>query len=226
MLKFYFHQTPNPMKVALFLEETGLPYELVAVDTLKGEQHTPEYRAINPNAKTPALEDDGTRVFDSTAILMYLSEKTGLLAGKPEDRSEMLSWLLFVASGLGPFSGQSVHFQHKAPEKIPYAINRYLREAQRHYEVLDAHLQGREYMVGDSYSIADISTWGWVDKAAFVLGEGGLDNYPNLKRWFASIDARPAVQKARDIPKGIDFKTDFDDVAARALYPQNFDKNS
>ena len=226
MLKFYFHQTPNPMKVALFLEETGLPYELVAVDTLKGEQHTPEYRAINPNAKTPALEDDGTRVFDSTAILMYLSEKTGKLAGKTEDRSEMLSWLLFVASGLGPFSGQSVHFQHKAPEKIPYAINRYLREAQRHYEVLDAHLEGREYIVGDSYSIADISTWGWVDKATFVLGEGGLDNYPNLKRWFASIDARPAVQKARDIPKGIDFKTDFDDVAARALYPQNFDKNS
>ncbi|MBI0426264.1 glutathione S-transferase family protein [Psychrobacter sp. NG27] len=226
MFKLYFHQTPNPMKVALFFEETGLPYELVAVDTLKGEQHTPEYCAINPNAKTPALEDDGKRVFDSTAILMYLSEKTGLLAGQPEDRSEMLSWLLFVASGLGPFSGQSVHFQHKAPEKIPYAINRYLREAQRHYEVLDTHLEGREYMVGDSYSIADISTWGWIDKATFVLGEGGLDNYPNLKRWFASIDSRPAVQKARDIPKGIDFKTDFDDVAARALYPQNFDKNS
>ena len=220
MLKFYFHQTPNPMKVALFLEETGLPYELVAVDTLKGEQHTPEYRAINPNGKTPALEDNGKRVFDSTAILMYLSEKTGKLAGQPEDRSEMLSWLMFVASGLGPFSGQSVHFRHKAPEKIPYAINRYLREAERHYE------EGREYMVGDSYSIADISTWGWIDKATVVLGEGGLDNYPNLKRWFDSINARPAVQKARDIPKGIDFKTEFDDVAARALYPQNFDKNS
>ncbi|WP_114700170.1 glutathione S-transferase family protein [Psychrobacter proteolyticus] len=226
MLKFYFHQTPNPMKVALFLEETGLPYELVAVDTLKGEQHTPEYRAINPNGKTPALEDDGKRVFDSTAILMYLSEKTGKLAGQPEDRSEMLSWLMFVASGLGPFSGQSVHFRHKAPEKIPYAINRYLREAERHYEVLDTHLEGREYMVGDSYSIADISTWGWIDKATVVLGEGGLDNYPNLKRWFDSINARPAVQKARDIPEGIDFKTEFDDVAARALYPQNFDKNS
>ncbi|PKG65357.1 glutathione S-transferase, partial [Psychrobacter sp. Choline-02u-13] len=200
MLKFYFHQTPNPMKVALFLEETGLPYELVAVDTLKGEQHTPEYRAINPNGKTPALEDDGKRVFDSTAILMYLSEKTGKLAGQPEDRSEMLSWLMFVASGLGPFSGQSVHFRHKAPEKIPYAINRYLREAERHYEVLDTHLEGREYMVGESYSIADISTWGWIDKATVVLGEGGLDNYPNLKRWFDSINARPAVQKARDIP--------------------------
>lgn len=210
----------------MFLEETGLPYELVAVDTLKGEQHTPEYRAINPNGKTPALEDDGKRVFDSTAILMYLSEKTGKLAGQPEDRSEMLSWLMFVASGLGPFSGQSVHFRHKAPEKIPYAINRYLREAERHYEVLDTHLEGREYMVGDSYSIADISTWGWIDKATVVLSEGGLDNYPNLKRWFDSINARPAVQKARDIPKGIDFKTEFDDVAARALYPQNFDKNS
>jgi GST-like protein len=226
MLKFYFHQTPNPMKVALFLEETGLPYELVAVDTLKGEQHTPEYRAINPNGKTPALEDDGKRVFDSTAILMYLSEKTGKLGGQPVDRSEMLSWLMFVASGLGPFSGQSVHFRHKAPEKIPYAINRYLREAERHYEVLDTHLEGREYMVGDSYSIADISTWGWIDKATVGLSEGGLDNYPNLKRWFDSINARPAVQKARDIPKGIDFKTEFDDVAARALYPQNFDKNS
>ncbi|WP_261870644.1 glutathione binding-like protein [Psychrobacter sp. JCM 18901] len=92
--------------------------------------------------------------------------------------------------------------------------------------MLDTHLEGREYMVGDSYSIADISTWGWIDKATVVLSEGGLDNYPNLKRWFDSINARPAVQKARDIPKGIDFKTEFDDVAARALYPQNFDKNS
>ncbi|MCG3880084.1 glutathione S-transferase N-terminal domain-containing protein [Psychrobacter sp. Ps6] len=226
MLKFYFHQTPNPMKVALFLEETGLPYELVAVDTLKGEQHTPEYRAINPNGKTPALEDDGKRVFDSTAILMYLSEKTGLLAGQPEDRSEMLSWLMFLATGLGPYSGQSVHFRHKAPEKIPYAMNRYLREAERHYEVLDTHLEGREYLVGDEYSIADISAWGWIDKATVVLGDAGLDNYPNLKHWFATIDARPAVQKAREIPKKIDFKTELDEVAARALYPQNFDKNS
>ena len=226
MLKFYFHQTPNPMKVALFLEETGLPYELVAVDTLKGEQHTPEYRAINPNGKTPALEDDGKRVFDSTAILMYLSEKTGLLAGQSEDRSEMLSWLMFLATGLGPYSGQSVHFRHKAPEKIPYAMNRYLREAERHYEVLDTHLEGREYLVGDEYSIADISAWGWIDKATVVLGDAGLDDYPNLKRWFATIDARPAVQKAREIPKSIDFKTELDEVAARALYPQNFDKNS
>jgi len=226
MLKFYFHQTPNPMKVAVYLEETGLAYELVAVDTLKGEQHTPEYRAINPNGKTPAIEDDGKRVFDSTAILMYLSEKTGKLAGKPEDRGEMLSWLLFLATGLGPFSGQSVHFRHKAPEKTSYAINRYLREAERHYEVLDTHMEGREHIVGDEYSIADISAWGWIDKATFVLGEEGLENYPNLKRWFASINARPAVEKARTLAKNIEFKTEFDDVAARALYPQNFDKKA
>ena len=163
MIKFYFHHTPNPMKIALFLEETGLPFELIPLDTLKGEQHTPEYRAINPNAKAPAIVDGETRVFDSNAILMYLSEKTGELAGKPEDRAEMLSWLMFIASGLGPYSGQSVHFRHAAPANLDYAVNRYLREAQRHYEVLDTHLEGREFIVGDSYTIADVSAWGWID---------------------------------------------------------------
>ena len=226
MFKFYFHQTPNPMKIALFLEEAGLPYELIPVDTMKGEQHTAEYRAINPNGKTPAIEDDGKRVFDSTAILMYLSEKTGLLAGKAEERGEMLSWLMFIATGLGPFSGQAVHFRHKAPEQVPYAINRYLREAERHYEVLETHMEGRDYLVGDEYSIADISAWGWIDKAMPVLGGEGLDNYPNLKRWFASVNARPAVERARNIDKDIEFKSVFDEEAARALYPQNFDKKA
>lgn len=223
MLKFYFHPTPNPMKVALFLEEAGLAYKLIPVDTMKGEQHTPEYRAINPNGKTPAIDDDGKRVFDSTAILMYLSEKTGKFTGKEQYRSEMLSWILFLATGLGPFSGQSVHFRHRAPEQVPYAINRYLREAQRHYEVLEAHMKGREFVVGDEYSIADISAWGWVDKATAVLGEKELENYPNLLRWFAKIETRPAVERARNIAKDIQFKTDFDEESARALYPQNFD---
>ena len=226
MLTFYYHPTPNPMKVALYLEETGLPYELIPIDTMKGEQHTSEYRAINPNGKTPAIEDDGKRVFDSTAILIYLSEKTGKLAGKAEERGEMLSWLMFLATGLGPFSGQSVHFRHKAPEPLPYAINRYLREAERHYEVLEKHMEGCEYMVGDEYSIADISAWGWIDKATVVLGEEGLENYPNLKRWFAKVNARPAVARARNIAKDIQFKSDFDEEAARALYPQNFDKKA
>ena len=157
---------------------------------------------------------------------MYLSEKTGKLAGEAEERGEMLSWLMFLATGLGPFSGQSVHFRLKAPEQVPYAINRYLSEAKRHYEVLEKHMKGREYIVGDQYSIADISAWGWVDKATAVLGEEGLENYPNLKRWFADINARPAVERARNIAKDIEFKTDFDEQAARALYPQNFDKKA
>lgn len=224
MLKFYFHQGPNPIKVSLFLQETGLPYELVPVDTLKGDQHSAEYRAINPNGKVPAIEDDGLRVFDSTAILLYLSEKTGQLAGEPKDRAEMLSWLMFIASGLGPYSGQSVHFNRAAPEKIPYAINRYLREAQRHYQVLDKHLENRQYIVGEQFSIADISAWGWIDRAKIVLGDEGLTPYPNLLRWFAAVDSRPTVEKARNIGNDIEFKSDLDELAQRALYPQNFSK--
>ena len=221
MLKFYFHHTPNPMKVALYLTETELAFELVAVDTLKGEQHTDKFKAINPNSKVPAIEDDGVRVFDSNAILLYLSEKTGKLAGKPEDRGELLSWLMFIASGLGPYSGQSVHFRKAAPEQIPYAINRYLREAQRHYQVLETHLEGRDYIVGDELTIADISAWGWIDKAAFVLDDG-LAQFPNLAKWFDRINSRPSVEKARNLAKNIDFKTEFDDVAKRSLFPQNF----
>lgn len=226
MIKFYFHPTPNPMKVALCLEELALPYELIAVDTLKGEQHTSEYRVINPNGKAPSIVDNGKRVFDSNAILMYLSEKTGLLAGKAENRSEMLSWLMFLATGLAPFSGQSVHFRHAAPEQVPYAINRYLFEAKRHYKVLEIHMEGREFIVGDEFSIADISAWGWIDKANVVLGEAALSSYPNIKRWFESVDARPAVERARNIAKDLVFKSDFDDQAARALYPQNFNEQA
>ena len=224
MIKFYFHHTPNPMKVALFLEETALPFELVPLDTLKAEQHTPEYKAINPNAKAPAILDGKTRVFDSNAILMYLSEKTGKFAGKTENRAEMLSWLMFIASGLGPYSGQSVHFRHAAPDNLDYAVNRYLREAQRHYEVLDTHLADREYIVGDEYSMADISAWGWIDKASVVLGEEGLAPYPNLKRWFESVDSRPAVERARKIGTDIEFKKEFDEEAKRAFFPSNYPK--
>src|SRR5262249_22553741 len=157
--------------VALLLEELGLPFEMLPVDTSKGEQHSPEFRAINPNGKVPAIVDTegpgGTeaRVFDSTAILLYFAEKTGKFLGSKEDRPELRSWLMFIASGLGPFSGQSVHFQFAAPEGSDYAKNRYRREAERHYQVLNDHLAGREYVVGDSYTIADISAWGWLDRA-------------------------------------------------------------
>ena len=155
MIRFYFHPTPNPAKIALFLEEAGLPYEAIPVDTSKGEQHATAFRAINPNGKVPAIVDtDGpggkeARVFDSTAILIYLAEKTGKFLGAPEDRPELLSWLLFIASGLGPFSGQAVHFQFAAPAGLDYAVNRYRREAERHYQVLNDHLEGRSFIVGD-----------------------------------------------------------------------------
>ena len=158
MLKFYFNGSPNPTKVALFLEEAGLAYQPVAVDTRKGDQFKPEYLAINPNAKVPAIDDDGVKVFDSNAILLYLAEKTGkfLPANTPANRGELLSWLMFAATGVGPYSGQAVHFKHFAPEKIDYAHNRYQFEAQRHFGMLNDHLANRRYMVGDTYTIVDM----------------------------------------------------------------------
>src|ERR1700745_2001788 len=199
MIRFYFHPTPNPAKVALMLEETGLGYPVFPVDTSRGEQHTPVFRAINPNGKVPAIVDTAgpggkeARVFDSTAILLYLAEKTGQLLGKLEDRPELLSWLPSLPSGLGPFSGQAVHFQFAAPNGLGYAVNRYRREAERHYQVLNDHLAGREFIVGHSYTIADMSAWGWLDRAARVLKESDdpLAPYPNLKRLFQTVDARP-----------------------------------
>ncbi len=230
MIRLYFHPTPNPAKIALFLEETGLPYEVIPIDTKKGEQHAPFFTAINPNGKVPAIVDtDGpggrqARVFDSTAILLYLAEKTGQFLGGPADRPELLSWLLFIASGLGPFSGQAVHFQHVAPEGLDYAVNRYRREAERHYRVLDRHLEGRRYIVDDSYTIADMSAWGWLDRAGFVFkgADDPLAPFPNLKRLFETINARPAASRARAVGKDHDFKTANDEEAKRALYPSNY----
>jgi GST-like protein len=232
MIRFYFHPTPNPAKVALMLEETGLPYEVVPVDTSRGEQHATSFRAINPNGKVPAIVDtDGpggkeARVFDSGAILLYLGEKTGRLMGSAGDKPELLSWLFFLATGIGPFSGQAVHFQHAAPEKLAYAINRYRREVERHYEVLDTHLKGREFIVGNEFTIADISAWGWLDRAGRVLpGDSDpLAAFPNVKRLFQAVDSRPAVAKARAVGKGHAFKKEVDEETKRALFPSNFPK--
>jgi GST-like protein len=230
VIRFYFHPTPNPAKVALFLEEAGLPYQTIPVDTSRGEQHAPAFRAINPNGKVPAIVDtEGpggkeARVFDSTAILIYLAEKTGKFLGKPEDRPELLSWLLFIASGLGPFSGQAVHFQYAAPEGLDYAVNRYRREAELHYQVLNDHLQGRTYILGETYSIADISAWGWLDRASRVRKgtDDPLAAFPNLKRLFKTVDARAAVARARAVGKNLDFKKVNDEETKRALYPSNY----
>ena len=226
MIRFYYHPTPNPLKVALFLEESGMPYEVVPIDTRKGEQHDEAFRAINPNGKLPAIVDtDGdVTVFDSNAILLYLGDKTGRFTGAPADRGQMLSWLMFIASGIGPYSGQAVHFQRAAPEKMPYAINRYRREAERHYEVLDKHLQERNFIVGAGYTIVDMAAWGWIDRASVVLpGEADpLAAYPNLKRWFTAIDARPAIARARAVGSDIAFKQDMDEAAKRAMFPSNY----
>src|SRR6201995_1128724 len=224
MIWFYYHPTPNPLKISLLLEEVGLPYEVVPVDTSKGEQHLPAFRKINPNGKVPAIIDtEGpggreARVFDSNAILLYLADKTGKFGGSPEDGPELLSWLFFIASGLGPFSGQAGHFQFAAPTGLDYAINRYRREAERHYQVIEDHLAGREFVVGNSYTIADMSLWGWVDRAARVMHGAAdpLGAYPNIARWFGSIDARPAVARARAAGSAHAFKTARDEQGLRA----------
>ena len=230
MIRFYFHPTPNPAKVSLFLEEARLPYEVVPIDTSKGQQHLAPFREINPNGKVPAIVDtEGpggktVRVFDSSAILLYLAHKTGKFLGAPEDQPELLSWLFFIASGLGPFSGQAVHFQFVAPEGSDYARNRYRREAERHYQVVEDHLAGRTFIVGNTYTIADMSLWGWIDRASRVL-KGEVDPfaaYPNIKKWFGAIDARPAVARARAVGTDHHFKQERDEEALRALFPSNY----
>jgi len=221
MIKFYYHPAPNPAKVALLLEELGLPYEVVPVDTRKGEQFTPAFRAINPNSKTPALEDGDAKVFDSNAILLYLAEKTGkfLPANTPAARGEFFSWLMFVASGIGPFSGQAVHFKHFAPEPKEYPLKRYTYEAERHWGVLDAHLAKQHYMVGDTYTIVDMAVWGWARAVPFIFGEGAWNTRPNVKRLLDEVSARPAAARAEALKERFKWKTENDAETLRHMFP-------
>jgi GST-like protein len=161
-------------------------------------------------------------VFDSNAILLYLADKTGRFAGRPERRGDLLSWLMFVATGVGPYSGQAVHFQRFAPEQLPYAVNRYVKEAERHYGILDQRLaDGRPFVLGDEYTIVDMAAWGWVNALPFVLGPDGSAAYPNLKRWHEAVSARPAAARAQALKEGLKLKTEFDEEARRAMFPQN-----
>lgn len=223
MIKFYFHPSPNPMKVALFLEESGLPYEVMPVDTRKGEQHAAAFLEINPNAKTPAIVDGEATVFDSNAILLYLAEKSGQFL--PENtavaRGQMLSWLMFVATGIGPYSGQAVHFKHFAPEPKDYAVNRYAFEAERHYGILEAHLAKQPFMLGDHYTLVDMAVWGWARVVPFILGADAWANLPHLKKHLDGISARPAAQRAEALKSRFDFKAEMDEDARRQLFPQN-----
>lgn len=220
MIRFYYSLAPNPRKVALFLEEAGLAYDAIPVDTRKGEQHLPDFIALNPNAKVPVIVDaDGTVVFDSSAILLYLAEKTGRFLPDATERGPMLSWLMFTASGIGPYTGQAVHFKRYAPETLPYAVQRYEFEAWRHWRLLDQRLASRDWMVGNSYSIVDMAVWGWGKSATAALGEDAWTALPHLKRLMDAIDARPAAQRALALKDRYQFKTDLDDQARQAMFP-------
>ncbi len=226
MIKFYFNTAPNPMKVALCLEEMGLAYTPVPVDTRKGEQHEPAYLALNPNGKVPTIVDGDAVVFDSNAIVLYLAEKTGqFLPARPTDpssRGPLLSWLMFVASGIGPYSGQAVHFRTYAPKPNDYALNRYDFEAERHWKILDARLAKHPYMLGSTYTVVDMAVWGWARLVPVVLGgDAAWTKLPNVKRLVDEISKRPAVARVEEMKKKYTFKAEMDDVAKRSMFPQN-----
>jgi GST-like protein len=211
MLKFYFNGSPNPTKVALFLEEAGIPYEPIAVDTRTGDQFQAAYLGVNPNGKVPAIVDGDVVVFDSNAILLYLPET-------PANRGRLLSWLMFAATGVGPYCGQAVHFKHFAPEKVPYADTRYQFEAERHFSILDAQLAKGRYMLGDVYTIVDMDVWGWARMAPFILGERIWAKLPNLQRLHDEIAARPAGQRAVALKDKFKFKAAMDDEARAVMF--------
>jgi GST-like protein len=201
MIDLYYWTTPNGHKITLYLEETGLPYQVIPVHIGKGEQFHPSFLRISPNNRIPAIVDhaptgggEPITLFESGAILLYLAEKTGkLLSSEVRARSETLQWLFWQMAGLGPMAGQNTHFNYSASEKLPYAIERYVKETSRLYAVLDKRLADREFVAGD-YSIADIAIYPWIvphERHKQVLGD-----FPNLKRWFEAIRARPATQRA------------------------------
>jgi GST-like protein len=201
MIDLYYWTTPNGHKITMFLEEAGLDYRLKPVNIGKGEQFEPAFLAVSPNNRIPAVVDhapDGggkpISVFESGAILLYLAGKTGKFIPKDlRGQVEALEWLMWQMGGLGPMAGQNHHFALYAPEKLPYAIDRYVKETSRLYAVLDKRLKGRDFILGSQYSIADMASYPWV-----IPDRQGqdIDQFPNLKRWKAAIRARPATERA------------------------------
>jgi len=204
MIDLYSSPTPNGWKVSILLEELGLPYTLKPIRLANLEQKQEWYLKLNPNGRIPTIVDHdegGFAVFESGAILLYLAEKTGkLLPQDRKGRSTVIQWLMFQMGGIGPMQGQANVFYRYAPEKIPYAIERYQKETKRLYKVLDKQLAGRDYITGE-YSIADIATWPWVSLHAWAGVE--VDDLPSLRRWLALMESRPAVIKGRNIPEKI-----------------------
>lgn len=198
MLELFTSETPNGWKATILLEELGVPYKVTPISLTNQEQKTPEFLAINPNGKIPALVDDGFAVFESGAILLYLAEKFGrFIPADAQGRSRAIQWVMWQVAGLGPMMGQATVFNRYFPEKLPSVIDRYTRESQRLLGVLDAALEGRDYLVGD-YSIADIACFPWV--RGHEWAGVSLDGLPNIARWMANIGARPAVQRGLLIP--------------------------
>ncbi len=202
MIDLYYWTTPNGHKISLFLEEAGLPYRVHPINIGKNEQFQPDFLKISPNNRIPAIVDqdpaDGGEplsIFESGAILLYLAEKTGrFIPSDLRGRQECLQWVFWQMGGLGPMAGQNHHFNMFAPEKIPYAMKRYVDETARLYGVLNKQLEGRTFICGDDYTIADMISYPWI--VPYERQQQDLNNFPNLQRWFNTIKARPATEKA------------------------------
>ncbi|MDE1933567.1 glutathione binding-like protein [Bradyrhizobium sp.] len=225
MIDLYYWTTPNGHKVTIFLEETRLPYRVIPVNISAGDQFKSEFLAIAPNNRIPAIVDtapaDGgapINLFESGAILQYLAEKTGkFLSADIRGRAEVMQWLFWQMGGLGPMAGQNHHFVQYAPEKLPYAIQRYVNETNRLYGVLNRRLADREYVAGD-YSIADMASYPWI--VPHRRQQQNLDEFPNLKRWFETIRARPAVQRAYALAEKINTAPVVNEQSRELLFGQ------
>ncbi|MBL8526907.1 MAG: glutathione S-transferase N-terminal domain-containing protein [Burkholderiales bacterium] len=225
MIDLYYWTTPNGHKITMFLEETGLPYTVRPVNISAGEQFEPAFLAISPNNKIPAIVDDAPAdggaplsVFESGAILQYLAEKTGrFLPTDLRARIEVVEWLFWQMGGLGPMLGQNHHFVQYAPEPLPYAIERYVKEAERLYGVLNKRLADRQFIAGE-YSIADMACYPWI--VPHRRQRVDIETYPNVKRWFETIEARPATQRAYAIAERINQAPAVTDASRSVLFGQ------
>jgi len=225
MIELYYWTTPNGHKVTMFLEETGIDYKIVPVHIGKGDQFKPDFLAIAPNNRIPAIVDTEpagggapVSLFESGAILLYLAEKTGrFIASDLHGRAETLQWLFWQMGGLGPMAGQNHHFKQYAPETLPYAIERYVNETNRLYGVMNKRLADRAFLAGD-YSIADMASYPWV--VPYERQGQNLDDFPHLKRWFEEIAARPATVRAYELAKSINTEATVSEEAKKLLFGQ------
>jgi len=226
MLDLYYWTTPNGHKITLFLEEAALPYRLIPVNISVGDQFKPEFLRIAPNNRIPALVDhdpaDGGKpisIFESGAILLYLAEKTGrFIAHDVRGRVEVMQWLFWQMAGLGPMAGQNHHFVQYAPEKIPYAMTRYINETNRLYGVLNNRLRDRKFAAGDDYTIADMAIYPWIVPHLRQLQN--LNDFPHVKRWLEKIAARPATQRAYEVAKTVNTQPTVNEDAKKILFGQ------